>query len=81
MTLQDLKNSREQIIVEITNKLSSKMVKPVMAKMVDLVSDCDSIEELISEAIYFTTQYEVREEKSQNAFILGRLEQIEIENN
>ena len=81
MTLQDLKNNRNQIIATITEQAGAENVKTVMAQMVKGLDCCDTMEELIENAIYMATQFEVRVEKSKNAFILGRLAQIEIENN
>lgn len=81
MTLQDLKNNRESIIVTITEKAGAENVAAVMNQMVKGLDCCDTIEELIENAIFMALEFEVRVEKSRNAFILGRLEQIEIENN
>ena len=81
MTIQDLKNNREQIIEIITDKVGEENVKSVMAQMVKGLDCCDSLEELIESAIYMALEFEVRIEKSKNAFIIGRLEQIAIENN
>ena len=81
MTLQDLKNNRNQIIATITEQAGAENVKAVMAQMIKGLDCCDTMEELIENAIYMATQFEVRVEKSKNAFILGRLAQIEIENN
>lgn len=81
MTLQELKDNREQIIKTVTDLAGDENVKAVMAEMVKGLSCCDTLEELIESAIYMALQFEVRVEKSRNAFILGRLEQIEIENN
>ena len=79
MTLQDLKNNREQIIATVTEKAGAENVSKVMAEMVSGLDGCNSIEELIESAIYMALQFEVKVEKSRNAFILGRLAQIEIE--
>ena len=81
MTLQDLKDNRAAIIATITEKVGEENVKPVMEQMVKGLSCCDTIEELIENAIYMATEFEVKVEKSKIATILGRLEQIEIENN
>jgi hypothetical protein len=81
MTTQDLKNNRNQIINTITEQVGERNVKNVMTEMLKGLDCCDTLEELIENAIYMATQFEVRIEKSRNAFILGRLEQIEIENN
>lgn len=81
MTIQELKDNRNEIIEIITNNAGVEKVKEVMAEMVKGLSCCDTLEELIESAIYMALHFEVRVEKSRNAFILGRLEQIEIENN
>lgn len=81
MTIQDLKNNRDLIIATITEKVGVENVKSVMNQMLKGLSCCDTIEELIKEAIYMTFEFEVKIEKSKTAFILARLEQIEIENN
>jgi len=81
MTLQDLKNNREQIIATVTEKAGAENVSKVMAEMVSGLDCCNSIEELIESAIYMALQFEVKVEKSRNAFILGRLAQIETEEN
>lgn len=81
MTLQDLKNNRETIISILNEKVGEANVKPVMNQMLKGLDCCDNIGELIESAIYMTLEFEVRIEKSKIAFILGRLEQIEIENN
>lgn len=81
MTIQDLKNNREEIIAIITEKVGAENVKSVMEQMVKGLSCCDTLEELIENAIYMATQFEVKIEKSKIAAMLGRLEQIEIENN
>lgn len=81
MILQELKDNRNQIIATITEKAGEENVKAVMAQMIKGLDCCDTVEELIENAIYMTLEFEVRVEKSRNAFILGRLEQIEIENN
>lgn len=80
MTTQDLKNNREQIILTITEQVGQENVKAVMAEMLKGLDCCDTIEELIENAIYMATQFEVRVEKSRNAFILGKLEQMEVQN-
>lgn len=77
MTLQDLKNNRNEIITTITEKAGEENVKAVMEQMVKGLDCCDTMEELIENAIYMALEFEVRIEKSRNAFILGRLEQIE----
>ena len=81
ITIEKLKANKSEIIAIITKEVGDKMVKPVMEQMLKGADCCDSIEELIENAIYMATHFEVRVEKSRNAFILGRLEQIEIENN
>jgi hypothetical protein len=81
MTIQDLKDNRAEIIAIITEKSGAENVKAVMDQMVKGLSCCDSIEELIENAIYMATEFEVKVEKSKIAAILGRLEQIELENN
>jgi hypothetical protein len=81
MKIQDLKNNRNQIIETLTEMVGEENVKPVMEQMVKGLDCCDTMEELIENAIYMALEFEVRVEKSRNAFILGRLEQIEIENN
>ena len=81
MTTQDLKNNREQIIATITEQVGAENVKAVMAEMVNGLSCCDTLESLIENAIYMALEFEVKVEKSKIAFILGRLEQMEIENN
>lgn len=81
MTIKDLKNNREEIIAIITEKVGAENVKSVMEQMVKGLSCCDTLEELIENAIYMATQFEVKIEKSKIAAMLGRLEQIEIENN
>lgn len=81
MTLQDLKNNRNEIIATITEQAGAENVKAVMEQMVKGLDCCDTMEELIESAIYMALQFEVRIEKSRNAFILGRIEQIEVENN
>lgn len=81
MTLQDLKKNRTEIIATITEKAGEENVKAVMEQMVKGLDCCDTMEELIENAIYMALEFEVRVEKSRNAFILGCLEQIEIENN
>lgn len=81
LTIQDLKYNRDFIIETITDKVGEENVKRVMNEMLKGISCCDTIEELISEAIYFCFEFEVKIEKSKNAMILGRLEQIEVEQN
>lgn len=81
VTIQEMKDNREMIISVITEKAGSENVKAVMDEMLKGADCCDSIEELIENAIYMTLEFEVKIEKSRYAFILGRLEQIEIENN
>jgi hypothetical protein len=81
MTIQDLKDNREMIIATITEKVGEENVKSVMNQMVKGLDCCDSFEELIENAIFMALNFEVKVEKSKNAFILGRLNQIEIENN
>lgn len=81
MTIQDLKDNRTEIISIITEKVGSETVTAVMEQMVRGLDCCDTMEELIESAIYMATEFEVKIEKSRNAFILGRLAQIEIENN
>ena len=72
MTLQDLKQNREYIINTITEKVGSDLVKPVMEQMVKGLSCCDSLNELIDEAIYMTTEFEFKEEKGKLASIMAK---------
>ena len=81
MTLIDLKNNKEQIVTILTEKVGSENVKAVMTEMVNGLSCCDTLEQLIEDAIYMALEFEVKIEKSKIASILGKLEQIEIENN
>lgn len=81
MTLNTLKENREQIISIITEKAGSENVKAVMAEMIKGLSCCNTLEQLISDAIYMALEFEVKIEKSKMAAILGKLEQMEIENN
>ena len=81
MTLIDLKNNKEQIVTILTEKVGAENVKSVMTEMVNGLSCCDTLEQLIEDAIYMALEFEVKIEKSKIASILGKLEQIEIENN
>lgn len=81
MTLIDLKNNKEQIVTILTEKVGAENVKAVMTEMVNGLSCCDTLEQLIEDAIYMALEFEVKIEKSKIASILGKLEQIEIENN
>ena len=76
MTLQDLKNNRQEIITFIESR--NYDLKFAMQMAVELASNCDSVEELTYELINYCQPVKI---KSKNAEILGRLEQIEIENN
>ncbi len=51
MTLQDLKNNREQIIATLTELVGADKVAQVMKVMVGGIDSCDSIEECIEGAI------------------------------
>lgn len=81
MTRQNLTDNREQIIATITALAGAENVKAVMQQMVNGLDCCETMEDLIESAIFMATEFEVRVEKSRNAFILGRLEQMEIERN
>lgn len=77
MTIQDLKANKNQIIATITELAGAENVKPVMEQMIKGLDCCDSIEELIENAIYMATQFEVKVEKSKNAYILAKLAEME----
>lgn len=51
MTLQDLKNNREQIIAQLTEMVGADKVAQVMKVMVSGIDSCNSIEECIEGAI------------------------------
>jgi hypothetical protein len=75
MTLQELKDNREQIINFINER--GYNLKFAMQMAVELSGNCDSIEELENELIQYLRP--VKETKT--ARILGRLAEIELENN
>jgi hypothetical protein len=69
MNLQDLKDNKAQIIATITEQAGEENVKAVMAEMLKGLDCCDTIEELIENAIYMALKFEVRLEKSHIAKI------------
>ena len=80
MTLQDLKNNRNEIIAIITEKAGEENVKAVMNQMVKGLDCCDTLEELIESAIFMEMEFEVKVEKSKLASLIGKIAEIE-ENN
>lgn len=81
MTINTLKENKAEIISIITDKVGVENVKAVMTEMINGLSCCDTLEQLIEDAIYMALEFEVKIEKSKIASILGKLEQMEIENN
>lgn len=81
MTIQDLKDNREEIISIITEECGAEKVAEVMKIMVNGLDCNDNLDELIENAIAIFGYEAPRRKVSRNAAILGRLEQIEIENN
>ncbi len=77
MTLEILKNNRQQIIATITEIKGEEAVKPVMAQMLKGLSCCDTLEELISDSIYMEFTHEDRPEKSKLAALLGKIAEYE----
>ena len=77
MTLQDLKNNKPQIIATIIAMKGEEAVKPVMAQMLRGIDCCETIEELISDAIYMEFEHEDRPEKSKIAALLGKIAEYE----
>ncbi len=76
MTLQDLKNNREEIINFIKNR--GYDLKFAMEVAVEFAPNCDNIDDLFNELENYCRPVKI---KSKNAEILGRLAEIEIENN
>jgi hypothetical protein len=81
MTIQDLKDNREEIISIITQECGAEKVAEVMKIMVNGLDCNDNLDELIECAIAIFGYEAPRRKVSKNATFLGRLEQIEIENN
>ena len=51
MTLQNLKDNRDEIIAKITDLVGQENVKDTMATMIGGLDCCDTIDELIESAI------------------------------
>lgn len=77
MTLQDLKNNRDQIIASITERVGLENVQNIMAIMVKGLDCCDTIEELISSAIDICDFQTFAKPDSRRTFILGQLAEME----
>ena len=75
LTRQDLTDNRDEIITFINSR--GYDLKFAMQLCVEICGECESIDELKAELQHYCRP--VAETK--NARILGRLEQIEIENN
>ena len=71
MTTQDLTNNREFIIVTLIEKVGEENVKAVMQTMVRGLSSCDSLEELIGDAIAITEQVPSRRKESKLAAMVS----------
>jgi len=71
MTLQDLKDNREMIIDTITAEAGEENVKAVMQQMLKGLDCCDTLEELISDAIYMALEFEDRPETSKLAAMMS----------
>ena len=79
MTIQYLKENKEQIIAIITEKVGAENVKIVMIEMLNGLSCCDTLEQLIEDAVYMALEFEVKVEKSKIASLLGKIEQLYLE--
>lgn len=79
ITINTLKDNKAEIISIITEKCGAENVKAVMTEMINGLSCCDTLEQLIEDAIYMALEFEVKIEKSKLASILGKLEQLELE--
>jgi hypothetical protein len=71
MTTQDLKNNREMIIAAITAEVGEENVEAVMQQMLKGLDCCDTLEELISDAIYMALEFEDRPETSKLAALMS----------
>jgi hypothetical protein len=81
MKLQDIENNKEEIISIITEECGESKVDELIEIMKRGLDCCDDLDDLITSAIAIFGYDEPRRKVSKNAKILGRLEQIEIENN
>jgi len=81
MTIQDLKNNRELIIAKITELVGEENLAKIMQTMIGGLDCCDSIDELIESAIDICEFERFAKKDTGNRAILGKLEQLEIENN
>lgn len=81
MTIQDLKDNREEIISIITELVGEENVAKIMQTMIGGLDCCHSIGELIESAIDICEFERFAKKDTGNRAILGKLEQLEIENN
>ena len=81
MKIQDLKDNRESIIAKITELVGEENVAKIMQTMIGGLDCCGSIDELIESAIDICEFERFAKKDTGNRAILGKLEQLEIENN
>ena len=77
MTIQDLKNNRNEIIATITEMVGVENVKSVMETMVKGLDCCDTMEELIEGSLSILELKTYSKPDSKRTFILGRLAEME----
>lgn len=73
MTTQNIIDNKAEIIATITEKVGAENVHGVLEQMVKGLDCCDTMDELIENAIYMATQFEFRAEKSKLAALLGKI--------
>jgi len=81
MTIQDLKNNKESIIAKITELVGKENVNAIMKTMIGGLDCCTSIDELIQSSIDICDFERFAKKDTGNRAILGKLEQLEMENN